>query len=81
MVLSKGLEIRKEQPHELKNRITRLGFELLYLIDKKNDIEDFQSGALTRNVKILIDFLRQEGSHSNRENIFSLNQVTLHLIH
>ena len=71
---SSGLEIRKEQPHELKNRITRLGFELLYLIDKKNDIENFQSEALTRNVKILIDFLRQEGSHSNRENIFSLNQ-------
>ena len=71
---SSGREVRKELPHELKNRITRLGFELLYLIDKKNDIEDFQSGALTRNVKILIDFLRQEGSHSNRENIFSLNQ-------
>ena len=71
---SSGREVRKELPHELKKRITRLGFELLYLIDKKNDIENFQSEAVTRNVKILIDFLRQEGSYSNRENIFSLNQ-------
>lgn len=48
----------EETPLRLSERITRLGLELLFLWQNKNDIKLLEFNYLTRNVKVLVDFLK-----------------------
>ena len=67
-----GERVRKETPLELKKRMTRLGGELLFLWGKKDFIKLLNCNYLTRNIKILADFLREESQGGNET--FTLEQ-------
>lgn len=67
-----GERVRTETPLELKKRMTRLGGELLFLWGKKDFIKRLNCNYLTRNIKILADFLREESQGGNET--FTLEQ-------
>lgn len=52
-----GERVKEETPLQLQNRMTRLGLEFLFLWENKKLIKALDSQYLTRNTKVLVDFL------------------------
>jgi len=54
-----GERVKEETPLQLKERMTRLGLEFLFLWENKNLIKALDSQYLTRNTKVLVDFFNE----------------------
>ncbi|MDP1444100.1 hypothetical protein Q8G43_03860 [Acinetobacter schindleri] len=54
-----GDRVKEETQSQLKERMTRLGLEFLFLWDKKDLIKSLGSEYLTRNVQVLVDFFNE----------------------
>lgn len=69
-----GKRVREETPLRLSERITRLGLELLFLWQNKNDIKLLEFNYLTRNVKVLVDFFKELEPSVGEKTTFTLEQ-------
>lgn len=64
----------EKEPLKLKERMTRLGLEFLFLWDNKNLIKALKSEYLTRNIKVLADFFNELEPVVGEKTTFTLKQ-------
>ncbi|WP_156188813.1 hypothetical protein [Acinetobacter indicus] len=69
-----GKRVKEETSLQLKERMTRLGLEFLFLWEKKNLIKVLDSQYLTRNVKVLVDFFNELEPAVGEKTSFTLQQ-------
>lgn len=69
-----GERVKKETPLQLKERMTRLGLEFLFLWSEKDFIKWLDSEYLTRNVKILVEFFKELEPQVGEKTTFTLQR-------
>ena len=69
-----GERVKEETPLQLKERMTRLGLEFLFLWGEKRLIKVLDSEYLTRNIKILVDFFKELEPQVGEKTTFTLQR-------